>query len=142
MKTSTFIIFLCISLLASVSAEEPRAITTLSGERFDKATVTAVNAYGISVSHEHRRCFVPFTNLPEDIRKQYGYDPAKVAAADAAAAAAQRAERTAAPGFELSAPVAKYKVQLEKLVSQKELAPMTNVSAAIQFANTCQATRP
>jgi hypothetical protein len=84
MKAIVFLLVVLVSLPATTFAEEPHSITTLSGERFDKATVTTVTVYGISITHARGVAFVPFANLPDTVRRQYGYDPAKIAAAVAA----------------------------------------------------------
>jgi hypothetical protein len=78
-----FLLLLALSTVCLARAEEPRTITTLSGERFDNATVTGASVYGLSITHSGGVSFVRFENLSEDLRKQYGYDPARVAAADA-----------------------------------------------------------
>jgi ribosomal protein L12E/L44/L45/RPP1/RPP2 len=85
-------ILLALVAIAVAYAEEPRTITTLTGERFDKAIVTSITAYGISITHSRGVAFVRFADLPDDVRKHYGYDPVKIAAADAAATAARNTE--------------------------------------------------
>jgi len=72
-----------LSASGVTQAEEPRTITTLSGQRFEKATVTGASVYGLSITHSGGVAFVRFDNLPEDLRKQYGYNAARITAADA-----------------------------------------------------------
>jgi hypothetical protein len=92
MKALLLLALLAIAPLHVAFAEEPRTITTLSGEKFEKATVTGVTPYGISITHSSGVAFARFADLPDDVRKLYGYDPAKIAAADAAAIAQRDAE--------------------------------------------------
>ena len=83
MRPLLLLLALGLFTVSITQAEEPRTITTLTGERFEKATVTGASVYGLSITHSGGVTFVRFENLPDDLRKQYGYDPARVAAADA-----------------------------------------------------------
>ena len=58
---------------------------TNNGKEYKNATVTQVEADGIVVRTKTGISKLYFTELPEDVRKQFHYDPEKAAAAQAAA---------------------------------------------------------
>ena len=74
-------------------------LTTLGGKKYKNFAVVGVEADGISISHADGIAKIPFTDLSEELRRKYGYDPAVVAAAAkqrAEAAAKLESERTKA----------------------------------------------
>jgi hypothetical protein len=78
-------------------------ITTMSGFVCSNVVVTLVEPDGITLMLSSGLMKVPFTNLAEDVREAYGYDPAKALAyskgppdASAAAIKKQQAEATEA----------------------------------------------
>ncbi len=75
-------------------------ITTISGTAYERCKVTRVEPDGISVMYAKGIAKIPFTDLPESYRQEYGYDPARAedysrAAASARAAAWQRQQELA-----------------------------------------------
>lgn len=50
-------------------------LTLESGEELDGLTVTSADAIGVTFMHAHGIKRIPFTNLPESIRKECMYDP-------------------------------------------------------------------
>ena len=70
-------------------------IKTLSGTTYQNITVTRVEANGISISHDDGLAKIPFTDLSEELRSKYNYDPKKAAQLSQVeqAAAAQRAAK-------------------------------------------------
>lgn len=59
-----------------------RDISTLSGKTYKNATVFDSNAAELVISYKNASGWdivksIPFTDLPEDIRKEFKYDPAK-----------------------------------------------------------------
>lgn len=63
-------------------------LTTVDGQTFRKAVISAVAPDGLVIMHEVGVATVKFTELPDDIRRQYGFDPARAEAFEQAAAAA------------------------------------------------------
>lgn len=98
------LLFVTLLLPATLLAED---LMTVGGKKYTGVTVTRVEADGLSISHDDGFAKIPFSDLPEELRKKYGYDPAKAAAAmkqqaeaiaqqrQAAAAAQQKAARDA-----------------------------------------------
>ncbi len=52
-------------------------ITTLDGKTYKDARVTGVEANGVHISFREGVVEVPFDQLPQELQRQYGYDPAK-----------------------------------------------------------------
>ena len=52
-------------------------ITTLDGKTYKDAQVTAVEADGVHISLRDGAVKVPFDQLPQELRRQYGYNPPK-----------------------------------------------------------------
>lgn len=88
MKTQTLLIALLLP--ATLLAED---LTTVSGKKYTGVTINRVEADGLAISHDDGLAKVPFSDLSEELRKKYGYDPQKAAQYQAAmqAASAQRA---------------------------------------------------
>jgi hypothetical protein len=53
-------------------------ITTLDGKTYKDATVIGVEADGLHIRFRQGVVTVSFRQLPQEIQRQYGYDPAKV----------------------------------------------------------------
>ena len=49
-------------------------ITTLSGEAYENAKITGIDANGIDIAYSAGAKFIPFKNLPADLRKKVGGD--------------------------------------------------------------------
>lgn len=56
----------------------PGGTIVVGGKKLTGVTVTRVQADGLTISHDEGIAKVPFTDLPEEIRRQYGYDPTRV----------------------------------------------------------------
>jgi hypothetical protein len=52
-------------------------ITTLDGKTYEDARVTRVEADGVHITFREGIVKVPFNQLPQELRRQYGYDPVK-----------------------------------------------------------------
>jgi hypothetical protein len=52
-------------------------ITTLDGKTYKDARVTGVEADGVHISFREGVVKVPFDRLPQELQRQYGYDPTK-----------------------------------------------------------------
>ena len=65
-------------------------IQTLDGTVYYNATVRKVEPDGLTIFHSAGVCKLLFSNLPEDTRQKYNYDPAKVRAYRLKIAGAQR----------------------------------------------------
>jgi hypothetical protein len=72
------VLFLC-SMAALVAAVDcfSADITTLDGKTYKDALVTDVEADGVHISFREGVVKVPFDQLPQELQRQYGYDPAK-----------------------------------------------------------------
>lgn len=70
------------ALFASfASADETKVtFTTLSGQRFENAIVSVYSPLEISVRTANGVTHVPFADLSPELRKQFGFDPSKLAA--------------------------------------------------------------
>ena len=58
----------------------PSDLTTLSGRTYHHARVQRVEPDGITYFYDGGMSKIDFTDLPEAVRQQYGYDPAKARA--------------------------------------------------------------
>lgn len=72
------VLFLC-SMAVLVAAVDcfSADITTLDGKTYKDALVTGVEADGVHISFRDGVVKVPFDQLPQELQRQYGYDPAK-----------------------------------------------------------------
>lgn len=69
MKTPTLLFFL---FCAALRAED---IKTTDGQVFKDATITGKDALGVIISHSDGIARVAYDKLPEELRKQYNYEP-------------------------------------------------------------------
>jgi hypothetical protein len=76
---------------AKVAPTQAADLTTLSGRTYKQARVMRVEPDGINYMFAGGIVKIPFTDLPEAVRKLYGYDPKQAAAFSEADAEAQRA---------------------------------------------------
>ena len=76
------------------AAPKGMEIVTTSGTKYENVTVTLVEPDGLSISHDAGLVKVPFTDLSEELRAKYNFDPQK--AAQFAAAAQETAKQKAA----------------------------------------------
>ncbi len=69
----------CLIALYLTAAEMVAAVdlTTTEGKIYKGATVTKVEPDGLSISHETGTVKIPFVKLPEEVRREHGYDAAK-----------------------------------------------------------------
>lgn len=74
MKTPTLL------LLATAAFLQAETLTTLDGKTYTGVSVTKTTPAAISISHSSGISKIPFANLPSEIQKKYGYDPARAAA--------------------------------------------------------------
>ena len=84
MNTSTFVIL--IGCFASIALADD--FKTVNGKEYKNATVTRVEADGISVKFSGGLVKIPFSELSKELQDKYHYEPEKAAAARAAEAAA------------------------------------------------------
>jgi hypothetical protein len=72
------VLFLCsIAVLVAAGDCFSADITTLDGKTYKDARVTSVEADGVHISFREGVVEVPFDQLPQELQRQYGYDPAK-----------------------------------------------------------------
>ncbi|MCG2658625.1 MAG: hypothetical protein L6437_00055 [Kiritimatiellae bacterium] len=72
---SKYLLFLAIAAVAYGDD-----ITTLDGTVYKAAKVTRTTPSTLTIMHKAGVVTVPFSNLPNDIREKYGYDPSKAEA--------------------------------------------------------------
>jgi hypothetical protein len=70
-------VVLAISIEATASAEDVR---TTNGHEYKDAQISRVEPDGIVITHSAGIVKIPFTELPRDSQKKYGYDPEKAQA--------------------------------------------------------------
>jgi len=82
-----------LAILASLSASIALAddFKTSDGKEYKNATVNHVEPDGIVITHSFGILKIPFTELPMDVQKRFGYDAEKIEAERATATAAARA---------------------------------------------------
>ncbi len=56
----------------------PGGTVMVGGKKLTGVTVTRVQADGLTITHDEGIANVPFMDLPEEVRKYYGYDPTRV----------------------------------------------------------------
>ena len=99
MRLPLILIFLCAATVTRAQTPSPSPaptdLTTLSKKTYHHARVFRVEPDGITYMYDGGMSKIDFADLPESIRKQYGYDPAKAAAFAAADENAQDATRAA-----------------------------------------------
>ena len=93
MKTILAVLLLCA---ARLGAAEPETITTLAGQRYEKASVEHVNPAVIKVTHDAGILLLRYTELTADMQARLGYDAEKEKAWRAATLEAQRQAAVAA----------------------------------------------
>lgn len=77
-KTIATCIFLaCVA--SAAAGEILESLRTLNGKEYLKVEILSHDAVGLRIRYDSGTARIPFVNLPEDIRKRYGYDPAKAA---------------------------------------------------------------
>jgi hypothetical protein len=84
-------VVLCSGLLFIVASALPDDFKTYNGKEYKNAKVTRVEPDGIVVATKQGISKLYFIELPEDVQKQFRYDPEKAAAYGAQQAAAQHA---------------------------------------------------
>jgi regulator of protease activity HflC (stomatin/prohibitin superfamily) len=67
-------------LLATAAFLQAETLTTLDGITYTGVSVTKTTPAAISISHSSGIARIPLANLPSEIQKKYGYDPARAAA--------------------------------------------------------------
>ena len=76
MKAACFFCAASFALAVGAMADD---IKTLDGKEYKGVTVSRTEPDGIVVVTDSGIEKIPFSNLPRDVQKKYGYDPAKAA---------------------------------------------------------------
>jgi len=98
MKSILFSLIVFIAIATSATAQDTfDELTTSKGKTYKDVTVKGKGALGISIKHSTGLAKIPFSELSEEIRKKYNYDPekAKIAAEQRAASIAKIKARKA-----------------------------------------------
>jgi hypothetical protein len=100
MKAILLLLALCLPpACRGQDAAKPADLTTLSGKTYKQARVFRVEPDGINYMFAGGIVKIPFTDLPEAVRKQYGYDPKQAASFAQAEDAAQARTAAQTAGF-------------------------------------------
>ena len=92
-------------------------IATLSGTKYQRVTITRVEPDCISISHSDGIAKIPFTDLSQELRTKYGYDPEKAAQFQSAIQAATAKQQAAASAAVASAAKARIASGIKTTVS-------------------------
>ena len=116
MKSILLSLIAFVIIAVPVTAQDKLdALTTTSGKTYKDVTVKGAGALGISIKHSTGFAKIPFSDLSEEIRKKYNYDPKK-----AKAAAEQKAASMAKVKKRQEQALAKRKAsQAAKMAEQK-----------------------
>jgi hypothetical protein len=80
---------LCLMTMAAMAQTPtpvplPPEFATVDGQHYKKAKITNVEDDGITIFHDSGISFIPYKQLPPDIKKLFTIDPVKEAAAEKA----------------------------------------------------------
>lgn len=102
-------------------------LTTLGGEKYQDITVVRVEPDGIAIRHTDGVAKIPFTDLPEEIRRQYGSNPTQSAqfTPPEKAAALQRGAVTPTPSAPVFNSAPTVQVPIDPGAFQKRESPQT-----------------
>lgn len=117
MKTKLLICAICV-ICGSLWAED---ITTRDGRTFKDVKILNHDAAAIEIMNSTGVVRLPLANLPDDVQKKFGYDPANAAAQAAADQSARSARAASAP--------------LDQLIRQRDLLQKNLDTTAIALAD-------
>lgn len=93
MKNLVYIV-LPLLLFGFETLAQAEDLQTLDGEIYTNVRVREVKPNGLKIFHSKGIVFVHFQNLPDSVRRKYGYDPEKASMTDAETSVAQKKEAT------------------------------------------------
>ncbi len=79
MKRIALILTLLLASPGLMAAESTRTITTQSGKTFLNCKIVRVHPDGVSFTHRDGAAKIAFKELPENLRREFRYDPKKAA---------------------------------------------------------------
>src|SRR3569623_2147331 len=88
MKQFLTLAALVLFSILALAQSAPRTITTLDNQTYEQATITKVEANGITINYDAGIAKIPFRDLSPELQQEFGYNPAKAAQADSIAAKA------------------------------------------------------
>ncbi len=113
---------LSLLLVAAAHADpKPLTITTKSGRTFFNCTVTRVYPDGVGFTHRDGVIRIAFKDLPDNLKKEYRYDPAKEAAYAKEQAAKRQEEQKRARLHE---------IMMEEQLAEAKMAEASYLAAA------------
>ena len=92
MKTKSLLILVFVIASAFGDDAPSVTVTTLDGKHYEHVAVTRRTALDVTFTHDDGTATVLYARLPEDARKQLGYNSAEAAAAQEAIDAARRTQ--------------------------------------------------
>ena len=107
-QTLATCLLLCLPALSAGGGEKPDSLghfdslRTLDGQEFKNVRVRRIDPDGLSVFHSRGAAKIPFLQLPEDIRFQFGFDAEKAKEYAAARAARRKRYEESRPARELA----------------------------------------
>lgn len=94
MKRSVLLIALLLSVVpASAAPKNYGTITTRDGKSFYECQIVRVYPDGVSFTHRNGAAKIAFKDLPENLRREFRYDPQQEAAFQKEQAALRKAEQ-------------------------------------------------
>jgi hypothetical protein len=111
----------------------PELVTT-KGEHFKHVTITSQTLDTVTVMHDSGVATISWSDIPAEAQRSFGFDAAKADALKKEQAAAHAAATP--PAVQLTPLASKYRQQLEALISQKEVRPVTDLRKAAEYVNT------
>ena len=131
---------LILTLSLSLGVEVPKTLKTKSGKVYEGAKLRKAEPDGLLISHSGGIAKVLFTDLPEDIQAQFGYDPQKALEFQAALAEQRKNQAAiAANAAEASARAEReLRAMAESAEKRAEEASEAQNRAAWEEANSAQ----
>jgi hypothetical protein len=132
------LIVVLIAMLSSANGGEPKPTLsepiTARAEHFKHVTITSQTLDTVTVMHDSGIATLSWRDIPEEVQRSLGYDAAKVDALKKERAAALA--RATPPAVQLTPLASKYRQQLEALIAQKQVRPVTDASQATEYLKT------
>jgi hypothetical protein len=115
---------LAVAILCLASIALADDLKTINGTEYKHVTVNRVEPDGIVITHSAGVGKIPFTELPTDVQKRFGYDPVKMEAQITAAKAAEEKhiEEQKAAGRERAEKEKNAEADLKRAVEQFQAA--------------------
>lgn len=136
MKRSVLLATLLLSVLpAGAAPKNYGTITTRNGKSFYECQVMHIYPDGVTFSHRNGAARIPFADLPENLRREFRYDPKAEAEYQKEQAALRKAEQERQKQQEIAMQERLMEAKMAEasyLASANRLAPMAAAGADLQ----------